>query len=101
MLSKFYLSKDWPILILSIRSYESAFAGMLKWEKTMGQDLSAIFNSANAGDFQDKEIQNHDTRTNSVLIYSFINRNYLVIVQNEEPLKEIFRRFSSPQYLNE
>jgi len=35
------------------------------------------------------------------LIYSFINRNYLVITQDEEPLKEIFRRFSSSQYLNE
>ncbi len=108
MLSKFYLSKDWPILIFKIRSYELAFAGMIKWEKEMSSDLGGIFSPSKPGfDFQDKEIQNHDTRVlndengNSVLIYSFINRNYLVIAQKEEPLKEIFRRFSSPQYLNE
>lgn len=102
MLLKFYLSKDWPILIFKIRSYELAFAGMIKWEKTMSNDLGDIFLPSSAGDFQDKEIQNHDTRVlndrdgNSVLIYSFINQNYLVIAQNEEPIKEIFRRFSPP-----
>jgi len=108
MLSKFYLSKDWPILIFKIRSYELAFSGMIKWEKTMSDDLSEIFSPSKPGfDFQDKEIQSHDTRIlydengNSVLIYSFINRKYLVIAQNEEPIKEIFRRFSFPQYLNE
>jgi len=107
MLSKFYLSKEWPILIFKIRSYELAFSGMLKWEKTISNDLGEIFSPPSSGDFQDKEIQNHDTRVlnnedgNSVLIYSFINRNYLVITQDEEPLKEIFRRFSSSQYLNE
>jgi hypothetical protein len=107
MLSKFYLSKEWPILIFKIRSYESAFAGMIKWEKTISSDLTDIFSPSKPGDFQDKVIQNHDARVlndengNSVLIYSFINQNYLVIAQNEEPLKEIFRRFSLPQYLNE
>jgi len=101
MLAKFSLINDWPILILSVNSYESAFAGIIKWEKNMGKDLNAIFNSGAGGDFQDKVIQNHDTRVSPVLIYSFINQNYLVITQNEEPLREIFRRFSSPQYLNE
>lgn len=108
MLSKFYLSRDWPILIFKIRSYELAFSGMIKWEKTMSSDLNEIFFPARPGySFQDKEIQNHDTRVlndesgDSVLIYSFVNRNYLVIVQNEEPIKEIFRRFFSPQYLND
>lgn len=107
MLSKFYLSKEWPILIFKIRSYELAFVGMLKWEKAISNNLSEIFSPPSSGDFQDKEIQNHDTRVlydengNSFLIYSFINRNYLVIAQNEEPIKEIFRRFSLSQYLNE
>ncbi len=107
MLAKFYLTKDWPILVFKIRDYDSAFAGIIKWERTIDQDLEEIFSlSPTSGDFQDKVIQNHDTRIlndkngNSVLIYSFINRNYLVLTTNEEPLKEIFRRFSLPQYLN-
>lgn len=108
MLAKFYLTKDWPILILKIRAYDSAFSGMIKWERTITRDLEEIFSlSPKPGfDFQDKEIQNHDTRVlndkdgNPLLIYSFINRNYLVLTTNEEPLKEIFRRFSLPQYLN-
>lgn len=107
MLAKFYLTKDWPVLVFKIRDYDSAFAGIIKWERTIGQDLEEIFFlSPTSGDFQDKVIQNHDARIlndkdgNSVLIYSFINRNYLVLTTNEEPLKEIFRRFSLPQYLN-
>jgi hypothetical protein len=109
MLAKFYLTKDWPILILKIRAYDSAFSGMIKWERAIAYDLEEFFSlSLKPGfDFQDKEIQNHDTRVlndkdgNPLLIYSFINRNYLVIATHEEPLKEIFRRFSLPQYLND
>jgi hypothetical protein len=84
---------------------------MIKWEGNIVNDLKAIFpaplETKFLMGFEDKEIQNHDTRVlndrdgNSVLIYSFINQKYLVIAQNEEPIKEIFRRFSLPQYLNE
>jgi len=110
MLAKFYFAKDWPILVFKIRDYDSAFAGIIKWERFMAMDLQGLFPSPNLNNtnnfFEDKVIQNHDTRIlndkdgNSVLIYSFINRNYLVLTTNEEPLKEIFRRFSLPQYLN-
>lgn len=111
MLAKFYLSKDWPILLFKIKSYEYAFSGMLEWEKKMSGDLAEVFSLNNIseiqGIFEDKEIQSRDTRLlkdkegNPVLFYSFINRDYLVITTNEEPLKEIFRRFSLPQYLNQ
>lgn len=109
MLLKFYLSKEWPILLFKIRSYEPSFAGMIKWETSMLNDLGTIFSIPDGTGFsvEDKEIQNRDARMlsdedgNPLLIYSFINRNYLIIAQNEEPIKEIFRRFSLPQYLNE
>jgi hypothetical protein len=111
MLAKFYLTKDWPILLFKIRDYDSAFAGIIKWERFMAADLQGILLLPNLDNinnfFEDKVIQNHDTRVlndkngNSLLLYSFINRNYLVLTTNEEPLKEIFRRFSLPQYLNE
>lgn len=110
MLAKFYLTKDWPILIFKIKSYDSSFAGMIKWEGAISEDLSDLFNLENIDygkSFEDKEIQNKDTRVlkgkngNLVLIYSFINQKYLIITTGEEPLIETFRRFSSPQYLNE
>ena len=111
MLSKFYLNKDWPILIFKIQSYELAFVGTMNWEKGMFDNLKEIFPIKDVGEinefFEDKEIDNRDTRIlrnkngDIILIYSFINRNYLVIAPDEEPLKEIFRRFSLPQYLND
>jgi len=88
MAAKLYLTKEWTASIFSITNYESAFAGMLKWEKNLG------------GNFIDKEIQSHDTRESPTMIYSFVNQNYLVITGGEEPLKEVFHRFTSPQYLN-
>lgn len=104
-------SYNLPLIIISVRSYEHAFASMLKWEKaTMYTDMTKIFGAGKdlpeeAG-FIDKEIQNRDVRVlygangETALAYSFINDNYLVISSSEEALKEIFRRFSLPQYLN-
>ncbi len=110
MLAKFYLSKDWPILIFKVNSYDYAFPMMLKWERTMADDFKNIFafeNQDNLEDsFEDREIQNHDARVLSdkngvsVLFYSFINKDYLVITTSEEALLEIYRRFSLPQYIN-
>jgi len=110
MLSKIYFTKDWPILILKVASFDSAFAGMMKWETIMADDFKDIFSlelSSAMPSFKDKEIQNHDARilnnkdNQPLLIYSFEGRNYLIITTDEEPLKEIFRRLSSPQYLND
>jgi hypothetical protein len=89
MVAEFSLTKEWTVSIFSITNYESAFGGMIKWENDLG------------GNFQDKIIQNHDCRESPNLVYSFIDQNYLVITQGEEPLIEVFHRFSSPQYLNE
>lgn len=106
----FRLSEKSPILIFKVRSYENAFASMLKWEKSIVYDLAPIFNIKTAENlktsFYDKEIQNRDSRVlededgSPVLLYSFINRKYLVITTREEALKEIFRRFTVSRYLN-
>jgi cell division protein FtsL len=109
MFSKFYMSKDWPILIFKLDDYDYAFSGAIKWEKNMADNFKNIFSLSPAGtgnSFADREIQSRDTRVltdqngNVVLIYAFINRKYLVITTGEEPLKEVFRRFSSSQYIN-
>src|SRR3989338_2449059 len=116
---KDYLEKDFmllsfggtdnsPILVFKSKSYTYVFSEMLKWEKSLTDDLKTIFPSNNliSNDyFADKYIQNHDARIAEKdgeidLAYAFIDRKYLVITNNQEALSEIFRRFSSVQYAN-
>lgn len=102
-------SKNWTVLVFKVKDYNAVFPSMVKWEREMGDSLKNIMETAGTqGElFTDKEVKNHDTRIllakdgSPALAYSFINRKYLVITGGEEPLKEIFRRFSSPQYLSE
>lgn len=110
MLCKFYFTKEWPILIFKINSYDYAFSGMIKWENAIAQELKnvlALEDIDAAAFFEDTEMQNHDARFlrdkngDIALIYSFVERDYLVVTTGEEPLKEIFRRFSFPQYRND
>lgn len=111
MLSVFRSTQNWPILIFKVKSYDRTFAGMMRWERDMPADFKKIFpietQSFKDLSFTDKEIKNQDVRVlydergEPVLMYSFFNRNYLIITTGEDALKEIFRRFSLPQYLNE
>ena len=116
---KDYLEKDFmllsfggtdnsPILVFKSKSYTYVFSEMLKWEKSLTDDLKTIFPSNNLisnDSFIDKYIQNHDARIAEKdgeidLAYAFIDRKYLVIANSQEALSEIFRRFSSVQYAN-
>ncbi|PJE73426.1 MAG: hypothetical protein COV02_02645 [Candidatus Terrybacteria bacterium CG10_big_fil_rev_8_21_14_0_10_41_10] len=100
---------EWPILLFKTDAYDYAYSGALKWEKSMSQDLVKIFEDAGMGRgiFKDHVIQNRDTRVlynegeEIALIYSFINRKYLVITNGEAPMLEMFKRFASPRYFNE
>lgn len=81
--------------------FEGSYPSMLGWESTMLNDLSVLFeNKSASGIFEDKVIKNLDTRIiyndegNLSLIYTFINKNYLVITEDEETLVEVTRRIS-------
>jgi hypothetical protein len=110
-------------LILETDSYERAFAAMLAWENTMRTDLLPLFtrvprtripeestaSSTTAtsslqlirNGFLDKIVENRDTRvilntTNDILLlWTFLNRNIIVITTNEYTLKEIISRYST------
>lgn len=96
---------------LSTDFFQNVFAGMLSWEKSMPDDLSTLFNykqrtqreDLNAstsissyfniqGTFSDKVIRNRDVRefinTNGelLLLYSFINKETLIITTTESAL---------------
>ena len=103
-------------LILKPTFYENAFAGMLTWEKYMHGDLSPFFGIASKNtdsehvgtsttvrknSFEDSVIENKDTRImvdqngNITLLYSFVDRNTLIIANSREVFLEIFKRLSA------
>jgi hypothetical protein len=102
-------------LVLKVDSYERAFSGMLTWENNMEQELIPLFDrqvSPTLGGastteaapsflltrFRDKIVGNHDARVledgagNIVLLWTFLDRNTLVITTNEWTLKEVVAR---------
>lgn len=105
-------------LILRVESYEQAFSGMLEWERTMQQELTPLFTrtprpriategasstqtvSLLTTPFRDKVVANHDARVilnesgDILLLWSFIDRNTLVITTNNNTLSEIISRRS-------
>ncbi len=105
-------------LILKTTSYEQTFSGMLQWEQFMRQDLAPLFSrraqvqiqqDVNASSttptpdiiqtgFIDRIIENHDVRAvqdingEISILWSFVDRNTLVITTNEATLREITSR---------
>lgn len=102
-----------PFLLISISSFENAFDGMLKWEPSISDDVGAIFsrftlpvvsagegttslavlNPVSVGKFSDETIKNKDARVllsgqgETILLYSFLNKQTLLITSSEEVLK--------------
>lgn len=107
----FSSSSNEPVIVFNVRSYENAFVAMMRWEENIFSDLGGALgikrDRAEKEAFKDIEIENRDAREligengDKILTYSFIGRKYLVISFGEKAMKEIFRRFSSPRYLNE
>lgn len=104
-----------PFFVLHVGSYDSAFAGMLRWEKTIQGDLGLLYpnytyatepNSTTTPtnikiSFKDEIVSNHDTRIlrdragNSILLYGFWNKNILIIARNPVAFAEIISRLGN------
>lgn len=97
-----------PFIFTRVSSFDNAFDGMLRWEKGMKKDTEKIFpvgtnplgpTNTIQENFQDMVIKNKDTRVlkdsfgNIVLMYSFLDRENLVITTNEQTFVEILNRF--------
>lgn len=94
-------------LIIGIKDYNQAYAGMLEWEKTMVDDLFSIFHIDVSGEnkelfekpWKDIVIKNKDARIlytkdgTDILFYLFYDKNNLIITDNQEAIKEIVERF--------
>ncbi|MDO8555083.1 MAG: hypothetical protein Q7R75_00755 [bacterium] len=98
------LTKNHPLLVFETKKdqYERMFGEMLKWEKTMPQDLSSIFNANFSGEktspfkdqlFKNNAIRIYDSGNGANLLYTIFNRKYIIITDSPEALEEIIRRF--------
>ncbi|MFQ5788614.1 MAG: hypothetical protein ACE5H1_11620, partial [Thermodesulfobacteriota bacterium] len=104
-----------PFLILKTGFYENAFAGMLEWEREIKEDLAPLFGPADfdlisnenfgtsappstAPTFSDFVMKNKDVRIlkdndgEIALLYSFIDKNTIVITTNENTFSEVLTR---------
>ncbi|MDP3726179.1 MAG: hypothetical protein Q8R36_03200 [bacterium] len=94
-----------PFLIITNRFYDGAFLGMLEWEKFMLHDIAPLFliSPADQGKFFDAVIKNIDvrflknTRGEAILMYSFIDRQTIVITTNADTFAEIVTRMQTPR----
>ncbi len=95
-------------MLIKLDSFENAYAGMLKWEPSLADDLLPLVASQTVvqtvpsnSQFSDITIQNKDARIlkdpsgNTVLLYSFYDNQILVITDNEETLRTLITRLNS------
>jgi hypothetical protein len=98
-----------PFIFIKISEFDIVFDGMIWWEAKIAEDLSSLTKVSTPNlmapnrTFQDVIIRNKDTRVlkdslgNTVLIYSFLDPQSLLITTNEATFSEVLNRFFSSQ----
>ena len=97
-------------LIFETSDFGATFSGMLEWEKYIENDLSFMFKKQeNDSDslflWKDSIIKNKDVRIlsnskgDSKIYYSFIDKNTLAITSSEKTLTDIFSAFASKPFV--
>ena len=115
------LTQNAPFLILKTNFYQSGFAGMLKWEKTIAEDFKGLLTdkssdsstsqTTNTDDLLEKElkfsdtvIQNRDVRVLkdryglTRITYSFADNNTIVIAPNEKTMAGILEALAKKKF---
>ena len=103
MLGIYSYDTNEPFLVLTTNDYALSYAGMLKWESDIPFDLAKIFSISNEASstntFSDETLKNQDLRVlkdsnkKTVLLYSFINRNTLLLTKNETIFSAILGKY--------
>ncbi len=105
MLGIYSFGSNEPFIILTTSDFANSYSGMLKWEKDMVLDLGKIFSipqyvGSSTPEFKDEAMKNKDLRVlkssdkKTVLLYSFIDKNTLVITTNGDILNAIIGKYS-------
>lgn len=97
-----------PFILIKLKSFEQAFPGMLEWEENLREDLLPLFISteelasvSSENKFQDITIENKDARVlkndagNTVILYTFIDNEILLITSDEFRLKTLQNLYSA------
>lgn len=110
------VNKNVPVLVISISSYNRAFAGMLAWESSMNTDLTPAyipvprFRTDTSGlqvarTFEDIVLRNYDVRAlkddagDIMLYYSFPTPNILIIAESPYTFTEVLSRLQARRQL--
>ncbi len=104
MLGIYSFDTNEPFIILTTSDFVSSYAGMLKWEENMSFDLGKLFSiqqnaSTTTRIFTDQSLKNKDLRVlreasgKTVLLYSFIDKNTLLITTNENIFSAILGKY--------
>lgn len=106
-------SKNTPYIVFIANDYDSAYAGMLDWEKTMLGDIGNIFfdpndlakatstDAVSNINFKDVVLKNKDSRViynkdgEIAFLWSIVNRNIIVITSGPDTLEEIIKRMTT------
>ena len=102
MLGIYSYGTNEPFIILTTNDFATTYSGMLQWEKNIILDIGPIFginNTASTTVFSDEAVQNKDLRVlkntsgKTVLLYSFIDKNTLVITSHENILTSVVGKY--------
>ena len=97
-----------PFLIMQTSSQETAFPGMLQWEKTLAYDIEPIMGAETINPrntFIDQTILNHDARalsngTSTIFFYTVINGRTIIMTKSDDSLGRILDKIRSSLILN-
>ncbi len=117
-------SEKLPFIIFTSDFFQNTYAGMLKWESSIPDELAILLNYKNKarpesvvgtttlssfftilGKFEDKVVSNRDVREfinengELLVLYSFINKDTLVITTSEIALKNVIERIEKQTYI--
>ncbi len=92
-------------LIFKTNYYQTALAGMLKWEKNMLGDIGPLFGEAIGGvNFTDRTIRNRDVREllgtdgKPLLLYGFADKKTLIVTNDGDSFEKIMGKLvAAPQ----
>lgn len=95
-----------PFLVMTTDLFQNLFSGTLKWEPAMRADFSSWFmdDVAVANSFIDKIYKNRDLRVlndnngNIVLLYTFLDKDTLIMTTGLDTLDEIIDRYEKQTY---
>lgn len=100
MLGIYSFDSNEPFIILKVKDFPLAYSGMLRWEENAMNDLSGIFGlmssfGTSTQRFVDESVKNKDLRIlkntagNVLILYSFIDRETLIIAKNRNILSAL------------